>query len=113
MLARTRHTQSTLWSSELQRNKPFIPWERVSDDTLWSPVACALTRPAQDAQNRRRSLTLQSLSRVPPNSEEAAELHQTFLNYGQEDTFGLQSDNVWMGNTKLEKTMLMFPQERK
>lgn len=67
----------------------------------------------EDAQNRRRSLALQSLSRVPPSSEEAAELHQTFLKYGQEDTLSLQSDNVWMGDTKLEKTMLMFPQERK
>ncbi|KAG6374028.1 HotDog domain-containing protein [Boletus reticuloceps] len=73
---------------------------------------CVLTRPTQDAQNRRKSLALQSLSRVPPSSEEAAELHQTFLNYGQ-DAPGLQSDRVWMGDTKLEKTMLMFPQERK
>ncbi|KAF8556736.1 Thioesterase/thiol ester dehydrase-isomerase [Imleria badia] len=72
----------------------------------------ALYSMGKNTQNRRRSLALQSLSRVPPSSEEAAELHQTFLNYGQEDTFGLQSDKVWMGNTKLEKTMLMFPQER-
>ncbi|KAN0080039.1 HotDog domain containing protein [Tylopilus felleus] len=70
----------------------------------------ALYSMGKNAQSRRKSLALQSLSRVPPSSEEAAELHRNFLNYGQ-DT-GVQNDRVWMGDTKLEKTMLMFPQER-
>ncbi|KAF9219366.1 Thioesterase/thiol ester dehydrase-isomerase [Gyrodon lividus] len=74
----------------------------------------ALYSMGKEAQNRRRSLALQSLSRVPPSLEEAADLHQTFLKYGQEGGGGhvLESDRVWIGDTKLEKTMLMFPQER-
>ncbi|PFH49311.1 hypothetical protein AMATHDRAFT_63445 [Amanita thiersii Skay4041] len=64
-------------------------------------------------KKRRQSLALRSLSRVPPTSEEAEELHTFFLTYGQ-DTLSSQKDDgrVWMGDTKLEKTMLMFPQER-
>ncbi|KAG9311056.1 HotDog domain-containing protein [Chiua virens] len=67
----------------------------------------------KNAQNRRKILALQSLSRVPPSSEEAEELHHTFLKYGRVDQpYSLQSDQMWMGDTKLEITMTMFPQER-
>ncbi|KIJ60477.1 hypothetical protein HYDPIDRAFT_139201 [Hydnomerulius pinastri MD-312] len=74
----------------------------------------ALYSMGENAQTRRKSLALQSLSRVPPSSAEAAELHNTFLKYGQEDDSAEvgAGDRVWMGDTKLEKTMLMFPQER-
>ncbi|KIJ18171.1 hypothetical protein PAXINDRAFT_161655 [Paxillus involutus ATCC 200175] len=77
-----------------------------------TPEEQALYSMGQSAQNRRRSLALQSLSLVPPSSEEAADLHQTFLKYGQEGGSALENDRVWLGDTKLEKTMLMFPQER-
>lgn len=65
-----------------------------------------------EMKTRRQALALRSLSRVPPSSTEAEELHSFFLKYGQE-----QPDNgaerVWMGDTIAKKTMLMFPQERK
>lgn len=60
----------------------------------------------------RQTLALHSLSRAPPTSEEAAELHTFFLTYGQEES-AEKTERVWMGDTRLEKTMLMFPQERK
>lgn len=72
-------------------------------------------------KQRRQSLAMRSLSRVPPSSSEAEALHSFYLQYGQEDT-GREADvigsergdqRVWMGDTILEKTLLMFPQERK
>lgn len=71
-------------------------------------------------KRRRQSLALRSLSRVPPSSSEAAELHEFYLKYGQgHQVENLSHDStstterVWMGDTVLEKCMLMFPQERK
>ena len=69
-------------------------------------------------KQRRQSLALRSLSRVPPTSAEAQELHSFYLNYGQDDhhtpkTAQSEEERVWMGDTYLERTMLMFPQERK
>ncbi|KAF8525581.1 Thioesterase/thiol ester dehydrase-isomerase [Hysterangium stoloniferum] len=63
-------------------------------------------------KERKMSLTLQSLTKVPPSTEEAAELHQLYLNYGQDNppTGGVQ--RVWMVDTRLENCFLMFPQER-
>ena len=66
-----------------------------------------------DAKMRRQTLALRSLSRVPPSSAEAAELHEVYLKYGQDDDSSSRYERVWMGDTLLEKTMLMFPQERK
>ena len=68
--------------------------------------------PCTDMKGKRQSLALHSLSRVPPTSEEAAELHTFFLTYGQAE-ISEQKERVWMGDTRIEKTMLMFPQERK
>jgi hypothetical protein len=65
-------------------------------------------------KNRRQELALRSLSRVPPSSVEAADLHSFYLRYGQEETQVQDgSERVWMGDTITEKTLLMFPQERK
>ncbi|PPQ69355.1 hypothetical protein CVT25_004747 [Psilocybe cyanescens] len=65
-------------------------------------------------KQRRQSSALKSLSRVPPSSEEAAELHTFYLKHGQGQAEGSDSglDHVWMGDTVLEKCLLMFPQER-
>ncbi|KAJ6554055.1 Thioesterase/thiol ester dehydrase-isomerase [Mycena vulgaris] len=76
----------------------------------------ALFSMGEDMKKRRQSLALRSLSRVPPSSIEAESLHSFYLKYGQ-DTKGLHAsdgkdERVWMGDTKLEKCMLMFPQER-
>jgi acyl-coenzyme A thioesterase 9 len=35
------------------------------------------------------------------------------LQHGQDDHLSSRYERVWMGDTHLEKTMLMFPQERK
>ncbi|KAG5640978.1 hypothetical protein DXG03_006471 [Asterophora parasitica] len=77
-------------------------------------------------KQRRASSALRSLSLVPPSSAEAESLHSFYLRYGQYGGRG-QSDRtyssniageseegekVWMGDTTLEKCMVMFPQER-
>jgi len=69
-----------------------------------------------DMKERRQSRALRSLARVPPTSAEAKELHENFLKYGQvgpEWSAHASQDRVWMGDTVLEKSQLMFPQERK
>lgn len=74
-----------------------------------------------EIRQRRQAVALQSLSRVPPSSSEAAELHTFYLKYGQQDQVNnsvehesnTATERVWMGDTVLEKCMLMFPQERK
>lgn len=76
-------------------------------------------------KQRRASLAMKSLSKVPPSSAEAALLHSLYLQHGEGGP-GLSTgtgkldgiiddgkDHVWMGDTVLEKCMLMFPQERK
>lgn len=69
-------------------------------------------------KQRRQTSALRSLSRVPPSSAEAEALHSFYLRYGQHDEKGensldpAQGEQVWMGDTRLEKCMLMFPQER-
>jgi acyl-coenzyme A thioesterase 9 len=65
-------------------------------------------------KKRRQSLALRSLSRVPPSSTEAAALHSFYLKHGQDTPSGAAADGarVWLGDTRLEKCMLMFPQER-
>lgn len=78
---------------------------------LGSREETALYSIGENAKKRRQSLALRSLSRVPPSSTEAEELHSMYLQYGQDN--GLSDyERVWMGETHLEKTMLMFPQER-
>lgn len=76
-------------------------------------------------KQRRASLAMKSLSKVPPSSAEAALLHTLYLQHG-EGGAGISTgtgkldgvlddgkDHVWMGDTVLEKCLLMFPQERK
>lgn len=77
-----------------------------------TPEEEVLYKMGESSKNRRKHAALQALSRVPPSSDEAAELHATYLKCGQEDDSLVWSDRVWMGDTLLEKTMLMFPQER-
>ncbi|KAG1728865.1 Thioesterase/thiol ester dehydrase-isomerase [Suillus paluster] len=80
---------------------------------LGSPEETALYSMGENAKKRRQTLALRSLSRVPPSSAEAAELHSMYLKYGQEnDRHVSDYERVSMGDTHLEKTMLMFPQER-
>ena len=65
---------------------------------------------------RRQTQADRALDRVPPTASESQELHSMYLNYGQEDkasNLNEEVERVWMGDTRLEKTMVMFPQERK
>lgn len=62
---------------------------------------------------RRQTQASRSLSRVPPSSSEAAELHAFCLRYGQLEENLEGTERVWIGETRIENCMLMFPQERK
>ncbi|KAH7921130.1 Thioesterase/thiol ester dehydrase-isomerase [Leucogyrophana mollusca] len=84
----------------------------VNQLIISTPEEQALYSMGESSKNRRRSLALRSLSRVPPSSAEAADLHSFYLQYGREDDLAPKEERVWMGDTHLEKTMLMFPQER-
>ncbi|KAF5375348.1 hypothetical protein D9615_008028 [Tricholomella constricta] len=83
-----------------------------------TPEERSLYAIGEHLKQRRQSTALRSLSRVPPSSAEAEALHSFYLRYGQHDekemtkTDHTQGEQVWMGNTRLEKCMLMFPQER-
>ncbi|KAI0370883.1 Thioesterase/thiol ester dehydrase-isomerase [Pilatotrama ljubarskyi] len=67
-------------------------------------------------KKKRQSRAVRSLNRVPPTSSEAEALHSLYLNYGQDEQGGPSPsgdhERVWMGDTRLEKTLIMFPQER-
>lgn len=63
-------------------------------------------------KSRKKVAAQSSLSRVPPSYEEAQALHNVYLS-GLQHSDQNTDEKVWMSATKLEKTMLMFPQERK
>ncbi|KAL6308875.1 Thioesterase/thiol ester dehydrase-isomerase [Sparassis latifolia] len=67
-------------------------------------------------KNRRQQRAGRALNLVPPTSDEAAALHSLYLQYGQKehshDFVTPAGKRVWMGDTKLEKCIMMFPQER-
>ncbi|RPD60785.1 Thioesterase/thiol ester dehydrase-isomerase [Lentinus tigrinus ALCF2SS1-6] len=64
-------------------------------------------------RNRRVEHAGRSLNRVPPSSSEAEALHWLYLKYGDEQRASTANiERVFMGDTRLEKTMIMFPQER-
>ncbi|KAF7373405.1 hypothetical protein MSAN_00550100 [Mycena sanguinolenta] len=72
----------------------------------------ALFSMGEDMKKRRQCQALRSLARVPPSSTEAEALHSFYLKYGQDAKDLDSSERVWLGDTKVERTMLMFPQER-
>jgi len=88
----------------------------VNSLILSTPDEQALFNMGEGLKRRRQSLALRSLSRVPPTSVEAQDLHTFYLNHGQDGhqipQTGPSEERVWMRDTHLEKTMLMFPQER-
>ena len=58
-----------------------------------------------------------SLARVPPTSAEAEALHSFYLKAGQYEDAYIPSpshhpERVWMSDTRIEKSQLMFPQSR-
>lgn len=81
-----------------------------------------------EMKNRRLATASKSLNKVPPTSAEAASLHAFWLRYrdgvqegmgygaqlrSEKDSDGGDYGYVRMGDTVLEKCLLMFPQERK
>jgi acyl-coenzyme A thioesterase 9 len=72
-----------------------------------------------DLKRKRQSQAQMSLSKVPPSSAEAEELHDFYLRFGHNNKADIQTlddtpvKRIWLADTRLEKCMLMFPQERK
>ncbi len=68
-----------------------------------------------EIKQRRQYQALRSLSKMPPSSSEAADLHSFYLQHGEGYVMGKDgsADHIWMGDTIQERCMLMFPQERK
>ncbi|KAF5343397.1 hypothetical protein D9757_013817 [Collybiopsis confluens] len=105
-----------------------------------TPEESTLFAIGQELKRRRASLAQRSLGRVPPSSEEAAALHENFLKFGEVidqpnyigyhhetnneirtvsskkngglATLDYTAELVPMGETRVERCMLMFPQER-
>ncbi|THH07251.1 hypothetical protein EW145_g3509 [Phellinidium pouzarii] len=80
-----------------------------------TPEEKALVAIGESHKSRKTLVAQQSLSRVPPSYEEAQALHDVYLSglqQAKETTTSDSHEKVWMSDTKLEKTMLMFPQER-
>ncbi|KAH9477054.1 Acyl-coenzyme A thioesterase 9, mitochondrial [Psilocybe cubensis] len=101
------------------RNSTTHRARQVNPLALTTPEERSLHLLGEHMKQRRQSSALKSLSRVPPSSEEAEELHAVYLKHGQgkervEGGGDLDPgvDHVWMGDTVLEKCLLMFPQER-
>ncbi|GAB1524653.1 hypothetical protein RhiTH_007807 [Rhizoctonia solani] len=71
-----------------------------------------------EGKARRKMASMTSLKRVPPSKEEAQLLHAAFLKYsglfdsGSTKKVKGEVEPVWMEDTRLEKTLMMFPQKR-
>lgn len=67
-------------------------------------------------KNTRQNLALSSLSRSEPTTAEFTRLHDFYLRYGREKVepdLKQGEERVWMEDTKMEMTQLMYPQHRK
>jgi acyl-coenzyme A thioesterase 9 len=83
---------------------------------------CPLVLPCKDVsavgfREKRQMESKTALTRVPPTSAEAEALHSFYLKAGQyEDAYipslSHQQERVWMSDTRIEKSQLMFPQSR-
>lgn len=87
----------------------------ISPLLLDTPEENALNAIGEAYRARRQSLALRSLTRVPPTVEEVEKLHSLHLHYGHGGSAVLQpgEERVWMGDTKVEVSQIMFPQDRK
>ncbi|KIJ42774.1 hypothetical protein M422DRAFT_170613, partial [Sphaerobolus stellatus SS14] len=81
--------------------------------SIWVPIWNHIFIMRKTTHKERRGiLALRSLDRVSPSKEEAGELHQLYLNYGENSKRNYHTERVWMEDTSLENCILMFPQER-
>ncbi|CAA7262575.1 unnamed protein product [Cyclocybe aegerita] len=94
------------------RNAATNKAREVNPLIISTPQERGLYALGEHMKQRRQSLAQRSLSKVPPSSAEAADLHAFYLQHGQGREGKDASDHVWMGDTILEKCLLMFPQER-
>ncbi|KAF9472834.1 Thioesterase/thiol ester dehydrase-isomerase [Pholiota conissans] len=102
--------------ANLNKSREVCPLEIIT------PEERQLYELGEHMRLRRQNTALKSLTKVPPSSAEAAALHEFYLlhgeggpgerNEGREGREGREGDHVFMGDTVLEKCMLMFPQER-
>ncbi|KAF8464814.1 HotDog domain-containing protein [Gautieria morchelliformis] len=79
---------------------------------LSTPEEQTLSAMGAAFKQRKKSLSLHSLDRVPPTRDDVAQLHELFLRHGQNDGLNNHIERVWMEDTALENCLLMFPQER-
>ncbi|KAG9096285.1 hypothetical protein FS749_008780 [Ceratobasidium sp. UAMH 11750] len=96
----------------------------VNPLVLSTPEEKALFKFGESHKDRKRIISTASLTRVPPSQEEARLLHENFLKYSaahkptckftNPDTKKVEGDieAVWMEDTRVEKTLMMFPQKR-
>ncbi|KAH7339912.1 HotDog domain-containing protein [Rhizoctonia solani] len=90
----------------------------VNPLVLSTPEEKSLFKFGEAARARRKTASMTSLQRVPPSQEEAQLLHGTFLKYsglfdnGNTKKVEGEVEPVWMEDTRLEKTLMMFPQKR-
>ncbi|KAG8679462.1 hypothetical protein FRC09_018954, partial [Ceratobasidium sp. 395] len=96
----------------------------VNPLVLSTPEEQALFKFGESHKDRKKLSSTASLSRVPPSQEEARLLHENFLKYSaahkptckftNTTTKTVEGDieSVWMEDTRVEKTLMMFPQKR-
>ncbi|TEB22448.1 Thioesterase/thiol ester dehydrase-isomerase [Coprinellus micaceus] len=110
------------------RNAHTHKARRVNPLIISTPEEKALFSLGEHMKQRRKLSASQSLTQVPPTSSEAEHLHSFYLQYGQDTAAAAAGktsgtliqptglvgsrERVWMGDTTLSKTLLMFPQER-
>ncbi|KAG7087538.1 hypothetical protein E1B28_013495 [Marasmius oreades] len=86
---------------------------QVNPLMISTPEEKALYAMGETLKAKRLTNAQRSLSRVPPSSVEAAALHSSYLKYSQQKEHQeFDDDLVYMSDTRAEKCMLMFPQER-
>jgi len=92
------------------------PYE-VPQLTLETPEEKRLHEIGKGFRDKRQTESRTALTRVPPTSAEAEALHSFYLKAGQyEDGYipslSHQPERVWVSDTTIEKSQLMFPQSR-
>lgn len=120
MVCRDAKTHS---SRDINPLKIETPEEKALNDFgegkgLLSPQPSSVVLTQIDIKRRRRASAMKSLDKFPPTLEEARDLHSFYLTYGKDyhDPRTLDpsdQERIWIGDTRTEKTLLMFPQERK
>lgn len=79
------------------------------------PINSTVTRSFPELRERRQKRVAGALDRVPPSSEEATLLHNMHLKYRSDD-FPMHPvdgiEPVPMRDTRMENTLMMYPQER-